>query len=58
MTWALGKKKGRIREDPAFIEWGCSLLQDIAFADGVRLVLSLRVGLCAGLLNILNDKSF
>jgi hypothetical protein len=58
MTWALGKKKGRIREDPAFIEWGCSLLQDIAFADGVRLVLSMRMGLCVDFLNIPNDKSF
>lgn len=58
MTWVLGKKKGRIREDPAFIEWVCSLLQDIAFAVGVRLVLSVRMGLCADLLNIPYDKSF
>jgi hypothetical protein len=58
MTWALGKKKGRIREDPAFNEWGCSLLQDIAFAIGVRLVLSRRMGLMFDGLNILNDKSF
>jgi hypothetical protein len=58
MTWALGKKKGRIREDSAFYECGCSLLQDIAFAIGVRLVLSMRVGLMFDGLNILNDKSF